>query len=83
MAPVGVSGNVSSGSSAAGVGALRRVVERDGAEHRQRGGDGDDRDGGDADDEGGATAAAGEGRHASLPYRPRSAMTCSTGSVTR
>ena len=44
----------------------------------------DDRaDGGTGGDEGRAAATAGEGRHPSLPYRPRSSMTCSTGSVTR
>ena len=67
-----------------GVGALRRVVQR----HARRAPSSATAattaaTGGDGGDEGRATATAGQGRHASLPYRPRSAMTCSTGSVTR
>ena len=66
-----------------GVGALRRVVQRHRPEHAEPDGGGRDGDGRTGGDEGRAAATAGEGRHPSLPYRPRSSMTCSTGSVTR
>jgi hypothetical protein len=65
------------------LGAVGGVVEGEGTDDRQRDDDGDRGGRGDGGDDGGAATAPGQRRHASLPYSPRSAITWSTGSVTR